>query len=263
MTMDTLTTSPKTNGKTDDKADVELSPRRVRVMFGCQTIADSIRVKLVFSGPRHFPAYYFPLADVRRDVLKDSDRQVVHPGLGSARYWSVEVGGKAAPEAAWGFPEPLPGAEAIKDHVTFRWNLMDAWFEEDEGVIAHARDPHHRIDVLRSTRRVEVHAGDTLLADTRNSRMLFETTLPVRYYIPLQDVRLGLLSPSETVTACAYKGQTSAYWDLIGGPRDIAWSYAQPSLEVSAVAGLLCFFNERVDISVDGELQDRPHTPWS
>ena len=140
---------------------------------------------------------------------------------------------------------------------------MDAWYEEDEQVIAHAHDPFHRIDVLLSFRHVQVRIGGKVVADTRRSRMLFETGLPVRYYIPREDVDLDALTRSGTVTACAYKGQTSQYWKFRGDARDVAWSYSSPSPEASAVAGMVCFFNERVDINVDDVVQPRPQTPWS
>jgi uncharacterized protein (DUF427 family) len=257
MTMDTLTAAPTT--------DIELSPRRVRVMFGGRTIADSTRVKLVFAGPRHFPAYYFPLADVERAVLRDSDRRVEHPGLGDARYWSVEAGGKSAPEAAWGFAEPVPGAEALKDHVTFRWSLMDAWFEEDDEVFVHPRDPYTRVDVVNSSRHVRVEVDGVTVAESRRPRLLFETHLPARYYLPKLDVRLDLLTPSDTHTRCPYKGVAS-YYDLnVNGKeyKDFVWYYPSPIPEIPKIENLLCFYNEKVDLYVDGELQARPKSPFS
>ena len=110
---------------------------------------------------------------------------------------------------------------------------------------------------------MQVRIDDTMVADSRRSVMLFETGLPVRYYIPSDDVRLDLLTTSETVTVCAYKGQTSQYWSFGNDPRDVAWCYDRPSSEVGGIAGRVCFFNERVDIDVDGVLQPRPHTPWA
>jgi uncharacterized protein (DUF427 family) len=140
---------------------------------------------------------------------------------------------------------------------------MAAWYEEDDEVIGHARDPLHRIDILRSTRHVQVRIGDTVIADSRRTRMLFETGLPVRYYIPRDEVRLDLLTMSDTITVCAYKGQTSQYWMHQGDLRDVAWCYERPSPEVGGIAGMVCFFNERVDIDINGVQQLRPQTPWS
>jgi uncharacterized protein (DUF427 family) len=165
------------------RTDIEVSPRHVRVRFGGQTVADSRQVKLVFSGPRHFPAYYFPLADVRQDLLKESPRTVEHPGLGPARYWSLEAGGKTAVDSAWGFPEPEAQAEALKDHITFRWSDMDAWFEEDDEVFVHPRDPYTRVDVLHSSRQVRVVVDGVTVAESRQPRLLFETHLPSQFAI--------------------------------------------------------------------------------
>jgi uncharacterized protein (DUF427 family) len=197
------------------------------------------------------------------DRLVPGTRAESSPSKGQAAYLSIVSGNHVAPNAAWRYGASPAGGPDLSGLIAFHWRMMDAWYEEDEEVLAHARDPYHRIDVLRSTRHVQVSAGGTVLADTRNSRMLFETSLPVRYYIPREDVRLDLLTESDTATACAYKGETSRYWNLSDGARDIAWSYQQPSAEVGAIAGMIAFFNERVDIAVDGQSQERPRTPWS
>ena len=136
---------------------------------------------------------------------------------------------------------------------------MDAWFEEDERVFTHARDPHHRIDILRSSRRVEVIVNGVVVADSHRPTLLFETGMLTRYYLPLTDVRTDLLRPSSTATSCPYKGSAS-YWTLeVDGERfeDIVWTYPSPLPESSRIAGLACFYNERLDIRVDGVLQDR------
>ena len=138
---------------------------------------------------------------------------------------------------------------------------MDTWFEEDERVSAHPRDRYHQIEVVESSRHVQVSAEGTLLADSTRPRVLSETGLPPRYYLPRADVRLDLLQPSTTQTACPFKGSTTQYWALNG--RDVAWTYDAPSEEVGKIAGYIAFFNERVDIAVDGEEQPRPTTPWS
>jgi len=245
--------------------DIEASPRRVRVMFGGHTIADSQQVKLVFSGPRHFPAYYFPLADVRQNLLKESSRTVEHPGLGSARYWSVEAGGKTATDASWSFPEPVAEAEGIKDHITFRWNDMDAWFEEDDEVFVHPRDPYTRVDVVHSSRHVRVVVDGVTVVETQRPRLLFETQLPTRYYMPKVDVHLELLTPSDTHTRCPYKGVASYYNLNVNGKeyKDFVWYYPAPLPEIPKIENLLCFYNEKVDLYVDGELQERPQSPFS
>ena len=145
--------------------------------------------------------------------------------------------------------------------MAFHWALMDAWFEEDEEVFIHPRDPYHRIDVLQSSRKVEVAVNGCILAESLRPRILFETSLPPRYYLSREDVRLALLQPSTTRTGCAYKGFTTQYWAFEG--RDVAWSYVSPPAEVGKIAGMIAFFNERVDLVIDGQLQPRPVTPWS
>jgi uncharacterized protein (DUF427 family) len=144
---------------------------------------------------------------------------------------------------------------------------MDSWLEEDEEVFVHARDPYHRIDVLDSSRPIRVMVAGETVAETTRPRLLYETTLPVRYYIPKSDVRLDLLQESDTETACAYKGTTSKYWKAktaSGTLRDVAWCYESPNPEVARIAGRVSFFNERVDaIFVDGKEVPRPHTQWS
>jgi uncharacterized protein (DUF427 family) len=142
---------------------------------------------------------------------------------------------------------------------------MDAWYEEDEQVFEHPRDPYHRVDVLQSSRQVRVEIGGQVVAESRHPRLLFETNLPTRYYLPVEDVRMDLLEATQTSTVCPYKG-TASYWRLRGDPpaRDVAWSYLDPIPEIPKIRGLIAFFNERVDaLYVDDELQDKPKTPWS
>ena len=247
-----------------DGREIRLYPtaKRVRTFFGAIAIADSTRVQLMLESGR-LPVYYFPVADVRMDLLVPGTRRGTSATKGEATYLTIDTGKNSASDAAWRYNASPAGGPDLSGLIAFRWRAMDAWYEEDEEVIAHARDPFHRIDVLLSSRRVEVRIGGSVVADTRRSRMLFETSLPVRYYLPREDVHLDLLTPSGTVTACAYKGQTSQYWTFREDVRDVAWSYASPSPEVSAIAGMVCFFNERVEISVDGVVQPRPRTPWS
>jgi uncharacterized protein (DUF427 family) len=142
---------------------------------------------------------------------------------------------------------------------------VDAWFEEDDEVFVHARDPYHRVDVLNSSRHVRVEIDGATVAASRRPRLLFETGLPTRYYLPKADVRMDLLEPTDTTTRCPYKGE-AIYWSArIGGQlrEDVVWSYPYPIPEIPKIEHLLAFFNERVDLYVDGELQVRPQTPWS
>jgi uncharacterized protein (DUF427 family) len=242
----------------------EESPRRVRAFLAGIPVADSTRMMLLHESA-HVPVYYFPLDDVRTDLLEPSDRTADDERKGPATYWHVRVGKTRAADAAFAFRKPPTGAPDLSGYVAFEWNAMDAWFEEDDQVYAHARDPYHRVDVLTGSRHVEVSIDGETIAETRRPCLLFETGLPTRYYIPKLDVRMELLTPSAKQTVCPYKG-TSSYWSatLHGTTyRDIAWTYVHPIVECPKIENLIAFFNERVDIDVDGERQERPHTIWS
>jgi uncharacterized protein (DUF427 family) len=227
-------------------------------------VADSKRVKLMLE-PRRVPVYYFPVEDVRTDLLAPSPTTAESPGKGRATYWSVRVGDRVAEDAAWAFRSPPAPLAELAGYVAFAWDRMDAWFEEDEEVFVHPRDPYHRVDVLHSSRHVRVEIEGVTLAESTRPRLLFETHLPTRYYLPKLDVRMDLLTPSPTRTRCPYKGE-AVYWSAeVGGRthRDIVWSYPHPIPECSKIENLLAFYNERTDIYVDGELQPRPRTRWS
>jgi uncharacterized protein (DUF427 family) len=244
----------------------EPTAKRVRAMLAGVTIADSTNV-MIMHEPGRLAVYYFPVADVRQDLLTPSSRRATSPLKGEAQFWSVQVGDTIARDAVWSYPNPPEGCPDISKHVALYWNSMDKWLEEDEEVFVHPRDPYHRIDVLQSSRQIRVVLNGETVAETTNARFLFETTLPVRYYIPKSDVRLDLFEESDSVTACAYKGTTSQYWKVktaAGTSRDIAWCYESPTAEVARIAGLVSFFNERVDaIFVDGVEVPRPQTQWS
>lgn len=238
----------------------EDSPRRIRVRLGGETVVDSRRTKLLHEHG-HLPIYYFPRDEVRMDLLVPSEQRTHCPFKGEASYWSVHAGGKLAQDAVWGYPEPLADAPPIADHLAFYWHSMDEWLEEDELAIVHARDPYHRVDVVPSSRHVRVALAGEVVAESRRALALFETGLPARWYFPPADVRVERLTAGDTSTGCAYKGFAS-YWSL-GDEADLVWSYLEPRREVEPIAGRLAFFNERVDIELDGKRQERPVTQWS
>ncbi len=231
-----------------DQVRFEDSHRRVRAIFANTTIADSTRVKLLLE-PMKLGIYYFPFEDVRSDALRKS----------GDRLWDVVAGDRVAERAGWE-REEFPG------YVAFKWDKMDQWFEEDDEVFVHPRDPYHRVDVLNSSRHVKVLIGGQVVAETNRPRLLLETGLPTRYYIPKLDVRMDLLSPTDLHTRCPYKGEAS-YWTVtVGGQefKNIAWAYPSPIPEIPKIENLLSFYNEKVDaIYVDDELQPKPKTPWS
>lgn len=237
---------------------VERTAKRVRTYLGGRVVADTTSALLVWEVP-YYPTYYFPLADVDEAALKSTGTTKHSPSRGEAVVYTVTSGTAEATEAALAYPDsPL---EEIRGHVRFEWDAMDAWFEEDEQVYFHPRDPYTRVDILPSSRHVRVEVDGVTVADSRGARILFETGLPARYYLPKTDVRLDLLEHTDTVTHCPYKG-TAEYWS-VNGAKDLAWSYRTPLPESERVAGLIAFYNEKLDIYVDGELQERPKTKFS
>lgn len=247
------------------RPDFVPSPRRVRVMFGGEVIAQSEATILV-RNERTIPVYYFPPSDVAAGMLKLSDQVKAVEGKGDTTFWDVAAGDKVAKNAAWSFASPTPEAEVIKDYVAFDWPQMEKWFEEDEQVFVHARDPYHRVDVVDSRRSVRVVVGGEDLATSTSTRVLFETGLPVRYYIPREDVRMAVMEPSATVSQCPYKGTAEYFSARIGGAvfKDIVWTYPNPIAECPRIANYLCFFNEHVDdIFVDGKAIEKVASPWS
>lgn len=241
---------------------VEDGQKRIRVYLGGELVADTTDVKYVWEKP-YYPTYYFPPADVRIDLLVATGESYRSPSRGTASVHTVKAGDAEAVQAArvWDSAE----IDELAGFVSFNWKAMSRWFEEDVEVYVHARDPYTRIDVLQSSRHVEVMIDGVTVADSHQPRLLFETGLPVRYYLPKTDVRLDLLEASDTQTACPYKG-TAEYWHVRSGEalvEDIVWSYPTPLAESIDIAGYVSFYNEKLDIVIDGELQARPKTKFS
>jgi len=241
------------------------SPRQVRVVFGGETIAESKRAKLLREDGV-LPVYYFPRQDVRMNLLLPTEHKSSCPYKGEASYWTARSGARVAENAAWSYVNPLPEAAGIRECIAFCWNKMDAWYEEDEEIFVHPRDPYKRVDAIRSARHVRVVIDGMAVAETRRPTLVFETNHPVRYYIPQQDVRMNLLVQSATQSRCPYKGPAS-YWSARIGDQlfeDMVWSYMDPIPECPKIKGLLCFFHERgAEIYVDGEKIPPPQTKWA
>lgn len=241
---------------------LEPVPRRIRATVDGDVVIDTLRALYVWEiAP--YPHYYIPVADVAPGLLVDEGRDSHRP-RGTARVHGLRWGETHRPGAARVYGEDaLPG---LPGTARFEWDALDAWFEEDERVFVHPRNPYARVDAMRSSRAVRIELEGVVLAETSSPVMLFETGLPPRRYIDPTDVRVSRLIPSDTVTSCPYKGTTTAYWSARVGDvvhEDIAWSYAYTTPAVTAIAGLVAFFDERVDVHVDGELQMRPTTPYS
>lgn len=202
----------------------EPTPKWIRAERDGEVVVDSRRAVLVWGPQQVVPGYAFPAEDVR---LREGTR----------------------------------ACEDLDGYVLVNWDAADRWLEEDEEVVGHPRDPFHRVDIRRSSRRVVVSLDGQVMAESVRPVLLFETGLPVRSYLPREDVRLDLLEPSEKRTTCAYKGHAS-YFSAPGHP-DIAWTYESPLRDAEQIRGLVAFFDERSDVAIDGERQGRPRTQWS
>jgi uncharacterized protein (DUF427 family) len=232
---------------------IENSARWVRGFVGGQAIVDSKHVRVVY-GERRLPLYYFPRSDVRFELLAPSR---VDSGI---HYFTLRVGDHVVEDIAWSHASDGDEFGQLRDHLAFDWKKVDQWYEEDDEVFVHPRDPYHRVDVLNSSRYVKVVIDGQLVAETHRPRLLFETGIVTRYYIPKVDVRFDVLVPSTKTTQCPYKG-TAQYYSVKLGDKvheDVIWYYAFPIPECPKIAGLLAFYNEQVDLYVDGELQERP-----
>jgi uncharacterized protein (DUF427 family) len=237
---------------------IEKAEKRVRAYFQGRLVVDSTHPVLVWEKP-YYPTYYFPADDVRADLVPTDD-VTRSPSRGNGTVYDVLVPDARAPGAALRYLDsPL---EALRDLVRLDWDAMSEWLEEEEIVYTHPRDPYTRVDILPSSRHVRVEIDGNLLADSHQPRLLFETGLTTRYYLPLTDVRMDLLRASSSESHCPYKGVAS-YWSLETRDTvkpDIAWIYRTPLPESQKIAGLVSFYNERADIFVDGVLQDRPRS---
>jgi uncharacterized protein (DUF427 family) len=238
---------------------VEPVPRRIRAFLAGEKVLDTTRALYVWEWP-NYPQYYIPLADVRQDLL-DPEGHTQQTGRGLVEVRGLRAGTEHRPRAARVLAEsPIDG---LAGTVRFDWAVMDAWFEEDEQVFVHPRSPYTRVDALRSNRPVRVERDGLVLADACSSVMVFETGLPTRYYLSRTDVHFAHLIPTGTVTACPYKGTTSSYWSVQAGGtvhQDLAWSYDFPTRQLLPIAGLIAFYNEKVDITLDGQHLERPQT---
>ena len=242
---------------------VEPAPRRVSATLGGEQIFVTTRAIYVWESP-YYPQYYIPYQDVDRRFLVDEQHQR-QLRLGSARRHGLRAGGQDRPGSVHVFGDDA--AAAVAGAVRFDWDALDAWFEEDEEVFVHPRNPYVRVDAMRSHRHVRVQVEGQVLAESANPVLVFETGLPTRYYFDRADVSTHVLVRSETRTACPYKGVTGGYWSARVGDdepreehRDIAWSYTFPTRQLLPIAGLIAFYNERVDTYLDDVELGRPHT---
>lgn len=187
-------------------------PRRVRARFAGTTVLDTTRGALLYQSDR-LPEFYVPADDVRLHLLEDTGEQTTDPVTGRARWHHLRVGQRLADHAVLAVERPPAEAQWLSGYLRVGWEAMDTWLDEDEQVHGQLRDPYHRVDVRDTSRHVRILAGRELIADSVRAKLLSETGLPNRLYVPLLDVRADLLESSPTRTVCPYKG-TAAYWSL-------------------------------------------------
>lgn len=244
------------------KDRVEPAPRRVRGFVADRVVLDTTRAVYVWEAP-YYPQYYVPLDDVDSSLLIDAGREQ-HLRLGTARSYHLQVGEVRRDGAA-----RVYGNDAINGlagHARFQWGALDAWFEEDEEIFVHPRNPYVRVDALRSRRRLRVELDGMLLASSDRPVLVFETGLPTRYYVDRTDVTFDHLVLTDTETSCPYKGKTDQYWSVRtpnGLHEDLAWSYRFTTDALRAIAGLVAFYDEKVDVFLDGTRLERPSTKFS
>ncbi|MEJ7832387.1 MAG: DUF427 domain-containing protein [Nocardioides sp.] len=226
-----MTTAPPHPQPITPEGHVEPVPRRIRAVLGGRTVLDT--TSAVYRWDHEwYPAYYVPEADLDADALEGA----------------------------------LHREPSLEGRVRVDWDAVDVWLEEDEEVFVHPRSPYVRVDALRSTRSVRVELDGVVLAEAISSVMVFETGLPTRYYLDRTNVHWEHLEASDTQTPCPYKGRTSAYWSVRTGEalhEDLAWRYDFPTRQLLPIAGLIAFYNEKLDIVLDGVRLDRPHTKFS
>jgi uncharacterized protein (DUF427 family) len=237
-------------------------PRRIRAMLNGRIVLDTTSALYVWEW-EHYPQYYIPVTDIDPAVLIDEQHEQ-KLSRGTARRYGLTAGEVSRPAALRVYGDDA--LSGLSGRARFEWDALDAWFEEDERVFVHPRDPYTRVDALRSTRHVRVELDGTVLAESASPVLVFETGLPTRYYLNRAEVDFTHLSPTGTVTACPYKGTTSGYWSARTGGKthpDIAWSYDFPTRQLLPIAGLVAFYNEKADIILDGQRLSRPVTHFS
>ncbi len=219
-------------------------PRRVRARFAGETVLDSVRGALLHESSI-LPRLYVPLEDLRTDLLERTDHATHCPFKGDASYYSIRVGDRVAENAVWTYEEPIEGAEWLRGLASVYPERVDGWLDEDEEVVGRLRDPYHRVDARRSSRRIEVRAGGELVARSERPVVVAETGVPLRFYLPREDVLVDLRA-SETATTCPYKGHAT-FWSL-DGVQDACWSYEEPLEAMLGAAGHVAFDVEKVEV---------------
>jgi uncharacterized protein (DUF427 family) len=227
-------------------------PRRIRGELNGETVIDTVRGKLLHeTGIR--AVLYVPIDDVREDLIEPTDHTTHCPFKGDASYWTVTAGDRVEENVLWGYPEPVDGAPALAGYVAAYSDRFDAWYEEDEPIFVDIKNPYHRVDTRRSSARVTVRANGEVIAESERPLLVFETGLPTRAYLSLDEVKQDLLTPTDLQTVCPYKG-TATYWSVDAGGstlENVVWTYHDPIPEAAAIDGLVSFLGDGIEVEID------------
>ncbi len=240
----------------------EPTRRHLKVKFNGEVIADTQKGMLMIESPYEMH-YYFPQDDVRTEFLSESGDLNESKFKGNATLFNVTVNGKTVENAGWTYPEAKDKRPDLRGYYAFKWDAMDAWYEENEEVIGHPRNPYHRVDTIQSTRHIRIEVDGVTVAESNRPVLLFETGLPTRYYIPKEDVIVDT-ARTDTHTICPYKG-VADYWkfDVNGEEHEDLWGYHEPFNEALKIKNLVAFYDEKVQVYIDGELQKKPRTVFA
>ncbi|KAK7033250.1 hypothetical protein R3P38DRAFT_2921611 [Favolaschia claudopus] len=249
------------------ESHIEDCLKRIRVLFGGEIVVDTRKAKLVWET-RYYPTYFFPHSELPQKYLQLASEHPTNGDTYDLVVNSVDGKNKDKEKRASGAVTMYssPSHQHLNGLLKITFSAADAWFEEDEQVYVHPKDPYKRVDVLASSLHIRVEIDGVEIASSRTPKLLFETGLPVRTYLPKTDCRLDLLIPSELTTACPYKGEAHYYHVQVSPTKrldNVVWWYRNPNLECAAINGLVAFYDEKVDVFVDGEKQTKPKSLWS
>jgi len=224
--------------------------RRMRVRLGDDWIADSENV-LALHEPGRYPVAYFPLEDVIDGVLVAEDRITAHGDLGDMQWYTVVVGERRIPHAAWQHTTLPAYATELTHRVAFAWRAMDGFYEEDDRIVGHAADPYHRVDIRNTSRHLVVRDGEKVIADTHRPVVLYESGFAPRWYVPREDTDETQLEHVEGQTFCPYKGLADYY--TVGERKRAAWSYVDAWQESAGIGNLISFEPDKIEVWLDDE----------
>lgn len=246
------------------KWKLEDYPRHVRAVVDGETVAESKRPMLMIESGYEID-YYFPQADLDMSRLQSSGEKKTSGYKGTQVFYNLVLEDRIIENAAWIYPDTPQNRPDLSAYVAFDWHKIDHWYEEDREIIGHPRNPYHRVDAFPSKRHIQIVVNGATIAESNNAHFLFETGFPTRYYLPQEDVNMDYLTPTGLSTICTYKG-VSSYWTInVNGEthENVVWGYENPMPQQHEIKGLMAFYNEKLDVYVDGKLEEKPRTVFS